>query len=361
MSCRCPATRPAPLLSPEALAAAGGAERVAVGDLTGDGQLEIVYVDDRLLWVVDASGREVARIGAPGGIHVLRTADLDGEGRDVILAGWGISRAHRDARPRMSIYRLRRGGLFEESLPGPEETTRAQIEAILPLPGSEHPTLLLAYRLSTYVVRVVRAARVDGSWEVSRLDSIYMATSYAVGDLDGNGRDDIVVGRVYGEGQADGDAFALRLDGSRVSIPTLRGVRGLAVADLDGDGRDEILLGDGWHQNYGERAEARLSIARFDGSRFVTELIDDDPEQFTIWDIIPADFTGDGQLEIATRGDLHLRVFTRDGARWRPRRLASGCRDMAVVDPGGGGGASLLALCEGGARLFSGPTLAPAR
>ncbi len=353
-SCACPAARPAPELSSRALEAGAQAERLAIGDLSGDGHVEIVYASGERLWVVDRDGRELARIGAPGGIHVLETADLDGDGRDVILAGWGISREHLEAPPRMSLYRLRGGDLFEDSLPGPETTSRSQIEAILPIPAGDEPTLLLAYRISTYVVRALRAIRGPDSWDVERIDSIYMATSYGVGDFDGSGRPDLVVGRVYGEAGGDGDAFALRPDASRISIPTKRGVRALAVADLDGDGRDAILLADGWDRNYGEIAEARLTLARWDGSRFRTELIDEDPDQYTFWDIVAADFTGDGSIDIVTRGDRWIRLLSRDSDGWSGRRVAAGCLDIAASSRLRAGPTyDLLALCDDGAVLHT--------
>jgi hypothetical protein len=115
-----------------------------------------------------------------------------------------------------------------------------------------------------------------------------MATSWALGDADNDGEEDIVVGRVYGEeGVSDGDAFVLRPDGSRVTIPTLRGVRGVLVHDVDGDGRNEVYLGDGWHQKYQAQAEPIISRAQFSEGVFTTtrlHTLEDDVE-YTVWDI----------------------------------------------------------------------------
>ena len=65
------------------------AERATIADLDGDGDREIVLADAKSLWVIDASGRELARSPVTGGIQVLTAADIDGNGHAEIFAGWG--------------------------------------------------------------------------------------------------------------------------------------------------------------------------------------------------------------------------------------------------------------------------------
>lgn len=49
-----------------------------------------------------------------------------------------------------------------------------------------------------------------------------------------------------------------------MKLPTFRGVSSVAFAQLDADPDLEILVGDGWHQNYGELAEPRLTLLDYD-------------------------------------------------------------------------------------------------
>lgn len=345
-ACQGPATKKGDLAG-----AVGDARRVAAGDVDGDRRPEIVVADARVLRVIDAQGRELARAPAPGGAQVLRVADIDGDGRGEILAGWGRARKHLDARARVSVYRLAAGSLVEEVVSEPA-TSRDEVVEILPIPNATKPELLVAHFESKYMVRIARARRGQRGWSLSPIDSIRMATSFALGDVDSDGEIDLIVGRVYGDDRdADGDAFISRPDRSRVPIPVKGGVRSLAVADLDGDGRLEVLLGDGWNKNYGKLARARLTRAWWSAGGFRAELLEQSPGQYTLWDILPADLDGDGSLEIVTRGDAEIRILRRQGDRWQGTTAARACRDAAVVDLDDRPGDELLVACDRGAKI----------
>jgi hypothetical protein len=64
----------------------GGAARIAIADLDGDGHPELVLVDAEAIRVVDRGGHELARAPVAGGIEVLSAADLDGDHRAELLA-----------------------------------------------------------------------------------------------------------------------------------------------------------------------------------------------------------------------------------------------------------------------------------
>jgi hypothetical protein len=330
----------------------GNPQRIAVGDLDGDRRPELVMVDAERLRVADLTGRERARIPVPGGIQVLHVADIDSDGRAEILAGWGRSREHQDAKARLSIYRLNAESLVEELVTRPS-TSRNDVVEILPIPGSTPPALLVAYFESKYMVQIATAHVREGRWTLEPMDTIRMATSYALGDVDGDGEIDVVVGRVYGDDvETDGDAFVVRPDRSRVPIPVTGGVRSLTVEDLDGDGRLEVLIGDGWNKNYGQLARARITRAWWSDGEFHTELLEDSPGQYTLWNIVAADVDGDGRREIVTRGSAHVRVLSRKGDRWEGTNVASNCHDAVVVDLDARPGNAVLVVCEDGARIL---------
>lgn len=314
-------------------AAIGSAQRAALGDLDGDRDLELVVVDTSQVRVLDpTSQRELARTEVHAGIQVLTVADIDGDGRAEILAGWGMTREFRDAQARISLLRLAGDKLVEETIVEPE-TARDDIAAIVPMP--EAKGVLVAWFDAKYTVTSAIATHGASGWQLEKLASIRMATSYARGDVDGDGTPELVVGRVYGDDiGVDGDAFVLAPDGTRTKLPTTRGLRSLAIAGGD------IFLGDGWHQNYARQARGLLTWVRHDAKGFRAELIEDTPGQYAIERIVPA--TIDGKQALVTLGNKYVRVFVRDGERWHGKTIGGAARDVAVGDVDGKPGDEIL-------------------
>ena len=327
-----PLPDPLPGTRKDVTALVGSAYRAAIGDLAGDGKREIVLADATKLRVVDPrTGRELASTAAPGGANILVALDVDGDHHPEIVVGWGTSRDHRDAPARVVMYRLDKEHLVEETLFAPD-TSRAEIVAILPW---ETNALLVAYFESKYLVRSVVLRRGAKGWEPTQLASLRTATSYARGDIDGDGKPELVVGRVYGDAKGvDGDAFLLGPDGKRDAIPTTRGVRSIAVVD------GEIYLGDGWHQNYAQLAHGLLTWAHHTSSGFRSELIEDMPGQYAIERIAPAKI--DDRTILVTSGSQYVRVFARASDRWTGLTIAGAARDIAVGDLDGIAGDEIL-------------------
>lgn len=322
--------------------AIGSASRAAIADLDGDGDREIVVVDSQLVRVLDAAGREVASARVPGGILTLIAADLDGDRRAEIYAGWGQTRDHTSAAARVTSYRLDGGALVEELVLAPE-TTRPEIVAVVPMHDTKG--LFVGYFDSKYTVTSMVLTKGAQGWAGTQVASLRTATTYARGDVDGDGTPDLVVGRVYGDEQgADGDAFVLAPDGSRKPIPSTRGLRSLALADGDGDGTLDVFMGDGWHQNYGKHARGLLSWSRSRGGAFETEVIEDTRDQYEIMRIVPAHIGG--RLAIVTLGSKYVRVFVRTGDAWRGTTIAGTARDVAVGDLDGTPGDEILVIGE---------------
>ncbi|HSK01958.1 MAG TPA: VCBS repeat-containing protein [Kofleriaceae bacterium] len=333
-----PLPDPLPGVRTDVTAIVGSARRAAIGDLDGDGDREIVLAGPEALRVVEPSGRELASAPVPGGIQILVTADLDGDGHAEILAGWGQTREHRDARARITLHRLEGGRLTEEILLAPA-TSRQEIVAIVPM--RERRSVLIGYFESKYMVTSAVASRGPQGWSVSKLASLRTATSYALGDVDGDGTAEVVVGRVYGDDQgSDGDAFVLGPGGARTPIPTTRGLRSLAIADADGDGRAEIFIGDGWHQSYGANARGLLTWVRHADGRFTSELVEDTVGQYAIEHIVPAVI--DGKAIIVASGSHYVRAFARAGERWRGVTIGGLAHDVAAGDLDGTPGDEIL-------------------
>ena len=325
-----PLPDPLPGKRSDLTAAVGSAWRAAIGDFDGDRKREIVVVDNKQMRVIDRAGKELASAPITSGIHVLVAADVDGDGRAEILAGWGLTRDFKDAKARVTLHRVQGKQIVEEQIAAPE-TARPEVVAIVPV---EKQTVLVAYYDSKFMVTSALAKKGAAGWQLDKPVSIRMATSYARGDVDGDGKPDLVVGRIYGDDKGiDGDAFVLAPDGTRTKLPTTRGLRSLAV--LDGD----VFIGDGWHQNYGQNARALLTRVHHDKAGFHAELVEDTAGQYAIERILPATI---GKRVLVAQGSHYVRVFTRDGTAWKGLTIAGTARDIAVGDLDGQPGDEIL-------------------
>jgi hypothetical protein len=125
--------------------------------------------------------------------------------------------------------------------------TRDIAAAWLALPTTRYGHGALGDRIEAEALRVERR---DGSVAELRLgpDSVFEDLEPRLADLDGDGRDEIVVVRSY---LAEGAAVAVyRLDGERLALvaesPPIgrpnRWLNPIGIADFDGDGRTEIAV-----------------------------------------------------------------------------------------------------------------------
>lgn len=161
----------------------------------------------------------------------------------------------------------------------------------------------------------------------------------AVGDVDGDGRDEIVTGtavgaphvRVFsGSGILKAQWFAY--------AQSFRGGVTVATGDVDGDGRAEVITGP--------RGRSAPHVRVFGGTGIVENQFFSYPTSYRLGIIVSAgDVTGDGIAEIITApfqgGAPHVRVFSRTGALigqfFAYARLYRGGVPSAVGDVNGDG------------------------
>lgn len=108
-----------------------------------------------------------------------------------------------------------------------------------------------------------------------------------LGDVTAILGDDVLVGRPYGEPQGqDGDALLVSA-GNKTTLPSYRGVR--SITTWNESPRDHVVLGDGWHQNYGQLAQGRLSLLTWNerSKRYALEILDRDSTQYNFNKLIP--------------------------------------------------------------------------
>jgi subtilisin family serine protease len=252
----------------------------AAGDVDGDGDLEVVVLDQEAnLYVFDAAGHSLPGWPRDVGSFSNTTpalADLDGEpGAEVVAGttdGWLVA--------------FRKDG---SAAPG-------SWPVLIGVMGPASPAVADLDGDGTVEIVAVNAA--GGLFLLDRQGSFKATThlpgqhgfsSPAVGDLDGDGRREIAVG----SGQADGAGFVSLFDFEGVMMPGWPVATGAnvsaspALVDLDADGHREVVVPDLYGQLHALRADGRA----FPGWPH-------DLDGWVLSSPVAADLDGDGGMEI---------------------------------------------------------------
>jgi hypothetical protein len=230
-----------------------GGVRVAMGDITGDGVDEVITANGRnaaasTVRVFDGvTGAEIRRFDAypyasPGGTYVA-SGDVNGDGLADVITG-------RDgAPPEVKAFDGRTGAVIADFLAYPQTTYGGVRVAAGDIDGDGFAEIITAP--APGVAPEVRIYAGTGEFRTS-----FMAYSpffvggvfVAAGDIDGDGRADIVTGADAGGGPhvmafSGADRHVLRSFFAYSAFFT-GGVR-VAAGDVNGDGRAEIVTAAG--------------------------------------------------------------------------------------------------------------------
>lgn len=263
--------------------------------------------------------------GAPNGVSFMAgpqdgagapvaRGDLDGDGLDEILVGSGPGRGtfsvfHANGDPAQSLSLVRSGRPFGDSLGGVNV-------AIGNVVGDATPEIIVGSGPGTQsFVRVFSANGASVVPGFIAFDPAFLGgVNVAAGDLNGDGRDEIITSPQTAGAPV---VITFNADGDKVGPPAFYaygasftgGVK-VAAGDIDNDGRDEIVTGAG------RGGGPHVRIFNKDGAG-LGGFFAFAPSFSGGINVAAGDFNGDGRAEIAVGagpgGGPHVKLFADNG------------------------------------------------
>ena len=208
----------------------------------------------------------------------------------------GAGRGELDAPIRLWLYVVD-GGAVRKAKVFERPSERSQVTQL----AWDSGKLWVTFFESKYMTKTGYFVPRDGAeWSFTEVFSTRLGTSVDVAGAT------LVIGRPYGDVQGqDGDVLLFE-SGKQVVLPSYRGVRNIRI--LAGERVPRILVADGWHQNYGQFAQARISLLQRDpvSGRYALQLVHRDERQYEYTRLMP--FSLHGREFVGACGNKKLEV-----------------------------------------------------
>jgi len=247
--------------APVALATSGDARHLRVADVDGDGKPDIVVADWGADYIsifrnVGGPGNLAfaprVDFSAGSGIFDLVVADLDGDGKpDIAWVGFDVLVLRNTSVP---------GTIDANSFAAPTNfTALADTETItaVDVDGDGKRDLIIGSILGN-AMTVLRNQSVPGTFSFAThvaFGAPGLVHDVRAGDINGDGKPDIILDSesasylsAFQNGSSPGDFNASSLS-NRVDFAAGSGSWGVSVGDLDGDGRPDVVLGNTYDGN----------------------------------------------------------------------------------------------------------------
>jgi thiol-disulfide isomerase/thioredoxin len=292
---------------------------VATGNLSGSAHDDLILGKDSVIYVYSLMGDSAHLLYSASfdsEVHKICTADADNDGSEdiVLLNGWS---RYKDDRVSLHLVSHSKKGweqseIFTRQSPRPQPVFLAVKDA----DGDGIHEIVFSFFESKYMVNTVTLKKSEGGWSDEELFVERMATARDIGSLDRTGQVH-VVGRVYGDSLGEaGDAYILK-GRDKTDLNVFRGVRSaVRIGDGNNDRHNEIFVGDGWHQNYGKMARARLAVVSPEDTGYSYNLIEDIRGETDVSQIEVADINGDRLNEVLVSCNNFMRIYKNEDGRW---------------------------------------------
>ncbi|MEO1172506.1 MAG: hypothetical protein AAFX94_10725 [Myxococcota bacterium] len=261
-----------------------------------EGEDFVLGTQGELMWGAKMTAKgpvQVWRVQTPGTLQRATAGVLNGE-RAIVVA-FGRGRGRLDAP--LSVVKIdpETGAMRTLARWTSPRADFAHLSISDALQDGGRVLVYAAYE-SKYMVR--EWIHPAGGGERQARESIRMATSRGYSDLDGDGKAEQIIGRIYGDGQtAPGDLrIRFAADGSSVTLPVDGGVRSLHVAQRGGDTAPTLYYADGWSANYAREGRAQLRRAVATNGEWQAPIIARSADEYTFNRIQPVGLPGKQEL-----------------------------------------------------------------
>ena len=322
-----------------------------VADVDGDGRAEIVVASPWGVGVIERSGSRMRTVMLrPNGTRfsggwLLNTVDnrlgpagdFDGDGREELFVSspWGVGVWKLDGTTFRAPVMAANGTRFDGWL---LNTADNRVHLAGDVDGDGCDELLISSPWGIAILKqdgstfdtVVMAPNDTwfGDWRLNTADNQFLGMC----DIDGDGRDEIIVASPWGLGvlELQGGTLGSRhmaQNGSRIGQWLVNSLdnRFFPTGDYDGDGRAEILFASPWGIGVLDElgGALRMTMMAANGTRFGGWLLNTSDNRFGP----VGDFDGDGRDELVVSSPWGMAVLNINGASVSPRVMdANGTR-----------------------------------
>ena len=308
---------------------------VIPADLDGDGRDEILAIRGRHLTCIDAAGRVRWEFDGKDELYAACAWDIDGDGAAEVFCGGKSTRLYvldtdgkllRD-HPIETYYRVSRTTIHEPRL---DDVLVRDFDG----DGDWEAVLGTVDGFTQLIDHHFKQVWIDG-------ETNHGTTEFQAIDVDGDGTEEVVVGNRYGKLRV----YRIKTGKLAVALNSELGDVQIAAADLDGDGAVELLNGS---------STGAFRCGKCQRSRRAEVVWEFPNYGYAVRDIKVADLAEASGLEVAVASDTEfVYLVGNTGATLAQRDLGSAPLSLAIVETAGP--RLLAAGCrDGGVHLLDG-------